>query len=514
MGARKSERLVEKDENKKSGYFQSFLFLVISVLCAIIAWMVIRYDIKASYLFQTSHLQPKVPRLWRISINDWNPERNLGTLERIWNRFGYDYVNGTNGDDWDICWSHELPYGPGVMSKSPQYDAILKTPLKPHQRVNHFPGINHLTSKSFLASMNRDSKYILPGFYFPKDIESFKKYVKENPKTKFVEKKKSNRGIKLVNVKDVKFNDKDVYYQKFLEKPYLVEDRAMDFGIFVFIASIDPLRIYRFTGDIWLRFCRDPYYPFNASNVYSYAISDTRRLLYEMPELNSYHEKFGYSYHLTLMNYMEKRGVNITDMWRKLDDLLVESIMRSEAGMMRETYKLFNSSHHFFDLVRYDILINETMDPHIAEVNMSPSVSPFTPIMKKYLRTWEQLVFNTLKLLGAGSSFDLQSQYDPLAYEMVVAKKNIAVDPKTCADNNCDSNCNLKVCELCTPCLSQDNYDELRRAFIEHLRKGDYKRIFPSDVYYNDEYLNKMTPRNQLSMKWFHEKCKAYPEWC
>ncbi|CRK91457.1 CLUMA_CG005126, isoform A [Clunio marinus] len=304
-----------------------------------ISWMIDKNDIKSSYLFETPEKQGKVPRLWRISINDWNPGRNLGTLERIWERFGYEYVNGSNGDDWDICWSHELPYGPGVMMKSSQYDDILKTPLKPHQRVNHFPGINYLTSKSFLSSSNRDLKYILPGFFFPQNIDAFKKYVKENPDVRFVEKKKSNRGIKLVEIEDINFDQSDKYYQKFMERPYLVEDRAMDMGIYVLIASINPLRIYRFTGDIWLRFCRDPYYPFNASNVYSYAISDTRKLFYDIPELNSYYDHFGFSFLLTLMNYLEKRGVNITDMWRKIDDAIVQSIMRSEPGMIKEVCK-------------------------------------------------------------------------------------------------------------------------------------------------------------------------------
>ena len=44
----------------------------------------------------------------------------------MFEKLGYQIVNGTEGEAWDVLWSHEYPFTRG----------ILETDLEPHQRVS------------------------------------------------------------------------------------------------------------------------------------------------------------------------------------------------------------------------------------------------------------------------------------------------------------------------------------------------------------------------------------------
>ena len=103
------------------------------------------------------------PKYWGVCLWNWNKNGNLRTMNRVFGRLGYVAVNGSEGDDWDILWSIEYPNMDHEIHKP-----LYSQPLKMHQRVNHFLGMGFITSKSFMTTRNRDIKYILPGFSFPK----------------------------------------------------------------------------------------------------------------------------------------------------------------------------------------------------------------------------------------------------------------------------------------------------------------------------------------------------------
>ena len=104
--------------------------------------------------------------------------------------------------------------------------------------------------------------------------------------------------------------------------------------------------------------------------------------------------------------------------------------------------------------------------------------------------------------------------YDSLAQQMTSNSKNIAVNPGLCIENNCADNCKKPECKLCTPCLGEADIIEMHRAYREHVRRGGFKRIFPSKVHFNDNFIAKMSPKNQLFTKWFKAKCEEKDTWC
>lgn len=278
-------------------------------------------------IYNTFHFQRK------FYLDNWNPNGNLRTIDRVFHRLGYEAVDAMKGDEWDVLWTIEYPFeeeGDKMLFK------VATRPLKPHQRIGHFPGIFFLTDKGFLSSRLRDTKSILPGFNFPNEIEVFKDFVAKNPNARFVEKSTLNRGIRLVQKNEIKYELDEIFYQFFMERPFLVDGHAMDFAVYVVITSIDPLRVYRYDYDVHLRFCQDPYYPLNPKNLNSYVVSDTRRIVSEMPSLKDYFQIHGFSCRQAIEEYITSKGHNVSQLWEKIDSAIVRVILSSEKEMKNE----------------------------------------------------------------------------------------------------------------------------------------------------------------------------------
>lgn len=255
----------------------------------------------------------------------------LRTMNRVFHRLGFATVNplANSDDDWDVLWMSDYPF----INSEPRIVNLIKE-LKPHQRINHFHGNHLLVSKSFMSSYNRHIEYVLPGFRFPEHIQEFKSYVEEHPEARFLVKAKSNRGIQLVNESEIVYDYSDNFYQVFMEKPYIIDDRAMDFSVYVVIASIDPLRVYRYDQEIHLRFCLEPYYPFDPLNVDKYVVSNFRSSFFDMESLHDYNDQFGFSFKASIEAYLTSKGHNMSEIWRRVDDALAQLILSCEPNMV------------------------------------------------------------------------------------------------------------------------------------------------------------------------------------
>lgn len=257
------------------------------------------------------------PKYWGVCLNNWNPFGNLRTVNNVFDYLGY--ANASNGDDWDVLWSNENPFDPTTPIL---YNKVTK-PLKTHQRINHFPGNEYLTVKS-MCTRSRKTKNILHGFVFPQHIAEFNEYTKANPTARFVEISKDNRGVKLVNKGDIKFDDSGKFLQVFMEKPFMIDNHAVDFSVYALISSIDPIRIYRYNGEVHLRFRSADF--------------DSRKLFYEMPSLKKYYDDFGISFKMSLEHYFGEKRLNVAELWRKIDESIVELVLQNEGSLVQEVY--------------------------------------------------------------------------------------------------------------------------------------------------------------------------------
>ena len=117
-------------------------------------------------------------------------EQPLIHVMSVFRRLGY--VQGGQRDSWDVLWSFQYPFR--------SLPTSLWAELKPHQRVNHFPGSGCFTFKPQLATMNFE--FIPRAFQLPKQAEEFVTEVTAHPQQLWMKKDNNHRRINIVT--DVK----------------------------------------------------------------------------------------------------------------------------------------------------------------------------------------------------------------------------------------------------------------------------------------------------------------------
>lgn len=342
---------------------------------------------------------PGVVKYWPFLKKMWNKNDNLRTMKRVFDRLGNEMVNGSVDPDWDVMWSIEYPF---IMFSNQMKN------LKPHQKVNHFPGIGVIAHKAYMTTHNK-LPFIPAAFEFPRMYDEFKSFAEINPDRKFVIKNGDNRGVKVMSIDKMNFKESSgTFIQEFIANPLLIDGHLFDMGVYVLISSINPLRIYRFKSEVLLNFCTDPYYPFDPENVKKYVIRNERKPVFEMYSLRDMILKMGFSLKKSFETHYESLGGDVEGLWNQIDDAIVSLLLRNEEHIIKTTSN-FGSTDHFFELVRIDFMIDDNFVAHLIEVNMSPNL---TPAEDKYLRLgpgYEQLVFHTLQcVLGLSSNHHLR----------------------------------------------------------------------------------------------------------
>lgn len=101
---------------------------------------------------------------------------------------------------------------------------------------------------------------------------------------------------------------------------------------------------------------------------------------------------------------------------------------------------------------------------------------------------------------------------------MMSSDKNIAVFAEHCVSKKCAESCELAECELCRPCLSAQDINDLHTAYREHIHRGDTKRIFPVPIINQKQLENlefsELNAKNQMISRWFAGKCAMESTWC
>ena len=90
-------------------------------------------------------------------------------------------------------------------------------------------------------------------------------YSELNPDKLFVQKNNHHRGIKIIPLDKLYLKSRASFVQEFIQDPLLIDGYKFDIGVYTYITSIDPLRIYVYNGDCHIRFCLKKYHPFDQS---------------------------------------------------------------------------------------------------------------------------------------------------------------------------------------------------------------------------------------------------------
>lgn len=301
----------------------------------------------------------------------------------VLDRLGFQREETSN---WDLLWAHDYPFG-ALRSNL--------TNLKPHQRVNHFPGCGYITNKVDLSTT--EGKYTPVSFKMPDNRDDLLAHIAKNPEKTYVQKSNDHRGIEMKTINELNLTAEGSFVQEFIDKPFLVDGYKFDIGIYTVITSIDPLRIYAYKGDVLFRFCPIEYYPFDPKIIDKYVVGDDYLPIWNVPSLRNYYQNLGFSMKDSFDAYLRAKGKDPEKMWDSAFDAIREIALKKEMKI-REASKRFGDGRNFFELMRFDFTLDEDLNVFIMEANMSPNLSSahFPPNQLLY----EQVLFNLFALIG------------------------------------------------------------------------------------------------------------------
>ncbi|KAJ1528388.1 hypothetical protein ONE63_006803 [Megalurothrips usitatus] len=425
---------------------------------------------------------------------------HLKHVNNLMKRLGYEEARLE--DNWDVLWSHPYPFTSLPALKH----------LQPHQKVNHFPGSGFITNKANLAMM--DIPHVPKAFRLPKDRQNLFDYVKRNPKKVFVQKSNHHRGIRISNVNELDLAANDTFVQEYVDRPLLVDGYKFDIGVYTILTSVDPLRVYIYSGDVLFRFCPEKYHPFDPKIVDKYVIGDDYLPTWKVPSLKKYFTDGGFSMKESFDSYMREIGKEPEKVWNSVNAAIQEVYLRTEMSIVNLLTQ-YKTKETFFEMVRFDFVIDEDLNVFIMEANMSPNLSSqhFPPNAILY----EQVLFSLLSLVGVGQRVHQESLARTKdAIIMQVNSKQIGVYPEICG-TRCET-CLSPECQICQRCLTDEMRTSLQQAYLEHVNRHECRRVFPPPMTQKeaaqDHVLESYTPENQLMYRWFKGKCLLDKSWC
>ncbi|XP_011300668.1 tubulin polyglutamylase TTLL13-like isoform X2 [Fopius arisanus] len=366
--------------------------------------------------------------------------------------------------------------------------------MKRFQKVNHFPGMTEICRKDLLArNLNRmlrmfpkDYNFFPKTWCLPADYGDVVAYARTRRSKTFIIKPDTGcqgRGIYLTkSLKEVKPYERMIC-QVYLAKPFLLDGYKFDLRVYTLITSCDPLRIYVYNDGL-ARFATSRYKEptsYNTSNVFmhltNYAVNKHSRLYVIDEEVGS-KRKIS-----TLNKTLQSEGVDVDELWRKIDEVVVKTILAAYP-ILKHSYHTCFSTHDLtyacFEILGFDILIDSKLKPYLLEVNHSPSFHTDAQLDKDIK---ESLLMDTFNMLNL-------HHYDK--------RKIIEEDRKRVRDRLLQgiNGKDLSVNDTVGPSkVEEKSLQEHHKWEEEHM--GNYRRIYPCK---DDEKYNAFFKQSSTSM--------------
>uniref|UniRef100_A0A158Q783 Tubulin polyglutamylase TTLL6 n=1 Tax=Elaeophora elaphi TaxID=1147741 RepID=A0A158Q783_9BILA len=360
--------------------------------------------------------------------------------------------------------------------------------------------------------------------------DEFINYANAHPDKFWVKKNNEHRGIKIRNIKELDLSDNNSFIQEYISQPLLIDNRKFDIGIYTVITSVFPLRVYIYGGDALLRFCSKDYEPFDANDIDKYVVADNYTPLWEMPSLKKYYVEQQMTFQHAFNAYISELGKDPDIIWDRIKEIIA-AVFESQQNKMIAAGANFVDKRPFFELSRFDFVLDKDLNVYLMEANLSPNLSSGHFLPNKLL--YKQVIINVLSLVGIASHLHGISPKDRLKIyknkpyfsedgdnqEMLVSDRDIQVFNNDCFSNS--SKCSGKdgckkelKCQLCRHCMNYQLRDILRSAYEEHMSRRIMRRILPRTVHKTRRFDILRSELDRLLTLWFDDKCKDDKTWC
>ncbi|XP_035250486.1 tubulin polyglutamylase TTLL4-like isoform X2 [Anguilla anguilla] len=430
-------------------------------------------------------LPPEQSSLLKWKISSVTPNVVKNTLTRS------HFKHTKEGHDWLGCWGHHM--------KSIGFRA-----LHEHQKLNHFPGSFQIgrkdrlwrnLSKMQILFGRREFSFLPQSFVLPQDRKLLKKAWEASGRRKWIIKPPASargNGIQVIHRWGQLPRRRPLLVQKYLHKPFLIDGSKFDLRIYVYVSSYNPLRIYIFTDGL-VRFASCKY----SSSMKSLSNKFMHLTNYSVNKENSEYQRNnddqscqGHKWALkALWQYLGRKGVNTTQIWEKIKDIVIKTIIAADPYVNALIQTHVRSAYSCHELFGFDIMLDENLKPWLLEVNISPSLHSHSALD---LSVKGQMVRDVLNLAGfvlprqeavhaagGGSSSSACAEGKETAgvRSQLAAEekaKRVLYESRRFADQEFLSS----VLDALTP----GDVRALVEAEDELSRRGEFERVFPCPV--------------------------------
>lgn len=280
------------------------------------------------------------------------------------------------------------------------------TPFNSCNKVNHFPGSFHLgrkdklwynlQDKSFKYGESVFSNFHPTTYILPQDLRLLRKsWINssgDNDWKMILKPPASARGngITVINrwsqipknakVRKRHSNKAVLIAQEYISNPCLLFNGAkFDLRIYVLITSFHPLRIYMFNDGL-VRFASSKYTsnPSSLSDPFvhltNYSINKANESYQSNNDTNS---RTGHKWTLsTLWKHLRENEpqLNVDGLKNQITDMIVKTLISCEDSVNKLIHKHLISKYTSYELLGFDVMIDDQFKPWLLEVNISPSL--------------------------------------------------------------------------------------------------------------------------------------------
>lgn len=287
--------------------------------------------------------------------------------------------------------------------------------LETWQFYNHFPGMWKIAHKVELVRNYDRLQKLIPEYYnfhpnsfvIPSQLSDLKSFMstiqKRNERTFIIKPDKGSQGKGIFLIQD--FEDLHLYFESAVAQqyisPFLVDGFKFDLRIYVLVTSVDPLRLYIHEEGM-ARFCTEPYSPpthSNLDNCYSHLTNFS---------LNKKNENFtdrSKRPKSEVFEQIRKSGADIQQIQNEIDDIIRFTLISNQPNLAANYRTAINASDgksRLFEILGFDILIDNNCHPWLIELNSMPSLSTGSEFDLK-LKT--SVIDGALRILDLKPSF-------------------------------------------------------------------------------------------------------------
>ncbi len=367
------------------------------------------------------------------------------------------------------------------------------------QRVNHFPGSHGLGRKDNLARnisslrrhvgarAGREFSFLPETYILPGEIDTFRRRAAVNPDQLWILKPSNascGKGIRVITSKSKINRERDYVVCKYIMHPLLIDGRKFDMRIYVLITSFDPLRVYVFNDGL-VRFATMKYSlkPSNTSKRYMHLTnySVNKHSKHFVRNTDAGESGIGSKWSVrALREYLAKTGIDDVKVWDNIEGLIVKTLQAIEPKISANMRTYGLSRSNCFEVMGFDVLLDENLKPWLLEVNCSPSLSSSSPL-DKYIKT--QLMTDALHCVGV-PTVDTKREWEK-------AKKRKRAHRSSLASRSGSSNHSRPPAtdiqklramgdQLDTKALSVHDRELIRETYDEQIRCGNFKVVYPT----------------------------------